>query len=187
MKTMKAVLDFFAVSVILVLMSCGGSETAEETENRNPMEENPEAQEVKLNRPITPNAEAKSTSLAKGMAIFEHTEVDQKPIYTSACQNSEDQWKCTVESVGEFVQKNIEWPENALKKGQDGREEVTFVVMPDGTVGNIKHVVSKETPCEGCQQAAVDVVSKLEGWKPGMKDGEAVAVKLTLPIKFKPM
>ena len=64
----------------------------------------------------------------------------------------------------------------------EGRVVLQFVIDKEGHVTDIQ-ILRGVTP--ELDQAAIDVVSSLPDWKPGMQDGEAVNVKYTLPIVFK--
>lgn len=116
--------------------------------------------------------------------VYRHSDVDQKPVYGPACETSEDPWECTMNTVEIFIQDNINWPHEVIKERQDGYEEISFVVTSDGGIDQVEHIVSKDQPCPGCQEAALEVVSKLDDWKAGIKDGQPVAVQLTVPIRF---
>jgi TonB family protein len=85
------------------------------------------------------------------------------------------------------IRENLDWPASDFERGEEAVEEITFVVMPDGSISNKKLALSRNHNCDGCQQAAIDAVSKLDQWIPAVKDGRKVAVKMTLPIRFVPI
>lgn len=80
-----------------------------------------------------------------------------------------------------FVAKNIRYPKAAEDAGIQGRVIVTFVVMKDGSIGEVK--VAKGVSPE-LDEEAVRCVKSMPKWKPGMQRGEAVNVKFTMPISF---
>ncbi|MDX1684845.1 MAG: energy transducer TonB [Saprospiraceae bacterium] len=121
------------------------------------------------------------------MKIYEPSEVDIKPVYSDVCLEVKDEWECTVNSVNRFVQDNINWPKEVIQRNQEGYEEISFVVRPDGELSDIQHIESKKEPCKGCEEAVIEVVEKLEPWKPAEKNGQKVAVRMTLPVQFKPL
>ena len=77
---------------------------------------------------------------------------------------------------------NLKYPQKAIDSQTEGRVILQFVIDKEGHVTDIQ-VLRGVTP--ELDQAAIDVVSSLPDWKPGMQDGEAVNVKYTLPIVFK--
>ena len=82
----------------------------------------------------------------------------------------------------EFIKTNMRYPEKAIKLGDEGKVMVTFVVNPEGKVidPEVKMSISKELDAE-----AIRIVKQMPEWKPGMQNGKAVNVQLTLPILFK--
>ena len=82
----------------------------------------------------------------------------------------------------EYLSKNVRYPEEAHKKGTEGRVIATFVVEKDGSISDvtIRRSVSPELDDE-----ALRVVNSMPKWTPGKQRGEAVRVKYTIPITFK--
>ena len=83
----------------------------------------------------------------------------------------------------EFIQENIDYPQEALDLGIKGRVTVRFVVEKDGRISN----VSLGTPlagCKACDKAAVKVVEKMPSWKAGKNGGREVRTWVTMPIIF---
>lgn len=181
MNYLKIITGVALMTLGLGTMSCDDQTSSADQTNEDKMEINSETPPENINQSPKP------VQVSNKKEVYEHTEVDVKPMFSDKCLNQEDPWACTVSEVTQFVQQNIEWPEKALGQNQEGVEEVTFVVLQDGSLARVKHVVSKDRPCDGCQQAAVDVVGKMDEWIPGEKDGEKVAVRLTLPIRFRPL
>ncbi len=81
-----------------------------------------------------------------------------------------------------FLQKNIKYPEEAIKNGTQGRVVVQFVVNKDGSItdANVVKSVSPELDAE-----ALRVVKSMPKWTPGEQRGEKVRVQFTLPVQFK--
>ncbi|MEI6454854.1 MAG: M56 family metallopeptidase [bacterium] len=80
-----------------------------------------------------------------------------------------------------FIKKNIKYPEEALKKDIRGTVYVTFVVMTDGTVSNVKILRGIGG---GCDEEAIRVLKMMPKWTPGEQKGKKVNVAFNLPIKF---
>ena len=79
------------------------------------------------------------------------------------------------------LMQDIKYPEIARKAGIEGTVYVGFVVNEDGATENV--VVQKGIGA-GCDEEAVRAVIKAK-FTPGMQDGKAVPVRMTIPITFK--
>lgn len=79
------------------------------------------------------------------------------------------------------LQKKIRYPEVAKKAGLSGRVFVQFIVDEDGNV--IDPVVTRGAGLS-LDEEALRVVSQAK-FKPGKQRGQAVRVKMSLPITFK--
>ena len=86
-----------------------------------------------------------------------------------------------VAALRDFLSHTVKYPQDAIKKGIQGKVYVNFVVEKDGSVGAVKIAkgVSPELDAE-----AIRVVKLLTNWKPGKQKGDVVRVSYTVPIKF---
>ena len=75
---------------------------------------------------------------------------------------------------------HIEYPEAAIREGVEGRLVLSFVVDTSGETHQIE-VVQPLHPA--CDSAAVQALRKTR-FVPGSQDGEPVAVKMRLPVRF---
>ena len=78
-----------------------------------------------------------------------------------------------------FLSKNLSVPEGALEPGQKLKILVRFVV---GKEGELSHMVFLQTTGEDVEQEVTRVLNKMPKWKPGIQNGEKVAVYFTLPV-----
>ena len=81
-----------------------------------------------------------------------------------------------------YLSENIQYPNEALKQGIQGRVVVSFVVEKDGTLSNVKIVRSVNPSLDA---EALRVVEAMPDWIPGKQDGKFVRVKFNVPISFK--
>jgi protein TonB len=133
----------------------------------------------------TSNAETAMPE-AKSRTIYNITQVDRPPLFSADCAKAENPRKCSEDKILAFIKDNAKFPKAASTKNQDGFEQVIFVVEKDGSLADVKYAASSEADkCDGCQQAAVDVVGLMTKWEPAMKDGKAVAVQMTVPVRFR--
>ena len=87
-----------------------------------------------------------------------------------------------MEALMQFMSKNMKYPDEATKAGQEGRVIVSFVVEEDGRVTNAK-VVKSVAPLLDAE--ALRVIGLMPRWEPGRQNGEAVRVKYTIPVTFR--
>ena len=115
----------------------------------------------------------------KGVEVF--TPVEQNPEYFDVVEQMPE-FPGGAQALFGFVAKNIRYPKVAEDAGIQGRVIVTFVVMKDGSIGevNVAKGVSPEL-----DEEAVRCVKSMPKWKPGMQKGQAVNVKYTMPLSFR--
>lgn len=83
-----------------------------------------------------------------------------------------------------FIKKNIKYPQEALRLGEQGTVYVQLVVNPDGKITGVEPMPGR-TLGYGLDKEAVRVVNMMPDWSPGKNSGRPVRVKITIPIKFK--
>jgi len=97
--------------------------------------------------------------------------VDQMPVF-----GSDDN------ALAKYLSEEIKYPQEARKKGIQGKVFVSFVVTEAGKVKDVKVMQAVNSLLDA---EAVRVISSMPGWTPGKLKGEKVCVKLNLPINFK--
>jgi TonB family protein len=80
-----------------------------------------------------------------------------------------------------FLAEEIKYPIKMKKEDKSARVIVTFVVMHDGTLEDIK--VTNNVEPEFADEA-IRVVKAMPKWTPGKEKGEFVNVRFTMPIQF---
>lgn len=85
-------------------------------------------------------------------------------------------------AMAEFVSTHLEYPDVAKKLGIQGTVKVKFVV---GTEGKVEDVGIAESENIVLNDAAMDVVRKLQKFKPAQQEGRLVKFSYILPIVFK--
>ncbi|MBC7383421.1 MAG: energy transducer TonB [Bacteroidia bacterium] len=81
----------------------------------------------------------------------------------------------------EFIRQNIQYPKYALENNVGGKILLSFVIMPDGSIQMAK--IEKGIGF-GCDDEALRVLKAMPLWIAGSQNGNKVAVRLILPIKF---
>lgn len=114
------------------------------------------------------------------------SEFDRVPLFSADCLNAKDQISCTNEGLQEYIKKqNFDYPDDAQDNLQAGLEYVSFVLTKEGKIQDIS-VLSKNKPCDGCSNAAADIIASTEGkWYPAIRNEKPVTTKVTVPIRFK--
>lgn len=82
----------------------------------------------------------------------------------------------------EFIESNLQYPEEAKKNNEHGRVVVTFWVEKDGTITNAR-ILRGRTPSLDAE--ALRIVSIMPKWEPGKMNGEPKRVSCCIPITFK--
>ena len=82
----------------------------------------------------------------------------------------------------QYLMKNIKYPEQAMKEGIQGRVAVRFIVEKDGSISDVKPVLSVHPLLN---KEAVRVVESMPKWSPGKHNGKPVRVRFNLPVMFK--
>lgn len=87
-----------------------------------------------------------------------------------------------IEAYYQKLSSQLIYPDDAKKKGIEGKVYVEFVVDTDGTVLD-PHVLKGDY--ESLNNEAVRVVGLSNAWVPGKQRGKAVKQRMVLPIAFK--
>ena len=92
---------------------------------------------------------------------------------------------CSNTELVKYIYASLNYPQEARKKGIQGKVILQFVVHKSGKLKDIKVVRSLDG---GCSEAAEEVMLKMQKeitWIPGKQLGKTVDVQYTLPIDFR--
>ena len=82
-----------------------------------------------------------------------------------------------------YMKENLQYPEEAIEKGIEGRVWCQFTVKTDGSIDNI--VVLKSIH-KSLDEEAIRLIKNMPKWKPGKNyKGEVQDCKYTIPFSFK--
>ena len=86
-----------------------------------------------------------------------------------------------MEALNTYLRNNIRYPQEAQKAGIQGRVIIQFIVSKYGSITDAEVVesVDPQLDAEGLR-----LIKNMPRWKPGMRKGQAIRVKQTLPIRF---
>lgn len=82
----------------------------------------------------------------------------------------------------DYIANKVEYPQEAVERGVEGRVFVKFIVEPDGSISNAKIIRGIGY---GCDEEAIRVIESLPNWEPGRRRNEVVRVAMTVPVNFK--
>ena len=86
-----------------------------------------------------------------------------------------------MEALNTYLRNNIRYPQEAQKAGIQGRVIIQFIVSKDGSITDAEVVESVDPQLDA---EALRLIKNMPRWKPGMRKGQAIRVKQTLPIRF---
>ncbi len=87
-----------------------------------------------------------------------------------------------MDAFMQYLSRNIKYPEEAHKKGIQGRVVIQIIVDAEGNVTEPK-ILQGADPLLDAE--AMRITNEMPKWKPGKHEGKAVAVKYTYPIMFR--
>ena len=83
----------------------------------------------------------------------------------------------------QWVQMHVRYPAEAMKQNIQGRVITSFIVEKDGSVSNI-NVLQSPGKLLSDEASRVIETAPAGAWTPGKQRGQAVRVKLTVPVDF---
>lgn len=105
---------------------------------------------------------------------------NEEPIYVVVDQMPE--FPGGPNGLGNFIRSNQSYPRDAIEKKIEGIVIASFIVEKDGKVS--KPTIVKGLGA-GCDEEVLRLIGMMPVWKPGVKDGKNVRVKLNIPVEFK--
>ena len=82
-----------------------------------------------------------------------------------------------------YINNNIEYPQDAIDNNAEGIVNVQFGVDENGNISNVSTIGNKIG--YGLEEEAIRVVSKMPKWVPGQVKGKNVKTWRTLPVNYR--
>lgn len=129
---------------------------------------------------LTVAAQAQTTMVSCGtnaagtriyMEVYEYDYVTEKPSFPGGQAKLID-----------FINRTREYPEEAYRRGVQGRVMCSFIVNADGSVSNVRVLRGVEPTLNS---EARRVIRSMPDWSPGRINGKAVPVRVIYPITFR--
>ncbi|TVP49443.1 MAG: TonB family protein [Mongoliibacter sp.] len=111
----------------------------------------------------------------------EEPKVKSEQVIFDVVENAPE-FKGGIQGWQNYVSQNLQFPEAALANNIEGVVYVAFVVSKDGKVVNPEILRGIG---HGADEEALRLISDSPKWTPGMQRGQAVNVRMRLPIRFK--
>ena len=86
-----------------------------------------------------------------------------------------------LQTFRKWVHEHVTYPPEMKKQRISGQVLLSFVVKPDGSLGNIKPIKSSHPDFT---QAVMDAVHSAPSWTPGIQNGKFVKVRYVIPVQF---
>ncbi len=138
-------------------------------------------EEKEDNEPIFDTYHSNNFENSEGNAVEENIIVENtEKVYTAVEQMP--QFPGGDATLMKYLNNNINYPQEAMKNGLEGRVIVQFVVTKNGTIGEVKIIRSVDPELD---KEAIRLCKSLPKFTPGRMNGKAVNVWYTLPITFK--
>ncbi len=112
----------------------------------------------------------KQAAVVEDTQVYNFNSIEQPPMFPGG-----------MGKFGEFLQKNIRYPQMASDANIQGKVMLSFLVEKDGTVTDVQ-VIRKLGG--GTDEEAVRVLKLSKRWIPGVQNGRAVRVRYNIPIAF---
>ena len=103
-------------------------------------------------------------------SVWDLASVEQPPEYPGG-----------MAAMYKYIQRQTNYPMDAIRAGQEGKVFVAFVVRKSGVVD---HVALLRGVAPSLNDEALRVVRSMPPWAPGRMAGKPVSVRFTVPISF---
>lgn len=117
---------------------------------------------------IPEESEIQQTQAAKDTTVF--AVVEKTPVFPEYNGN-----------VFKWIQKNLKYPEKAIKEGKTGHVFVNFTIDEEGNVINPKIIRGVDPTLDA---EALRVIKMMPQWEPGIQNGKPVKVSWNLSVTF---
>lgn len=81
----------------------------------------------------------------------------------------------------DFISESIDYENIEIKRNEQGRVYVTFIVEINGTISNIE-IKRGLTP--QLDSEAIRIISSMPRWEPSTENGQRIRTRCSLPINF---
>lgn len=87
-----------------------------------------------------------------------------------------------MDEFEKYIRETVRYPAEARKQGTEGTVQVSFIVDTDGRLSDVKVLHSADPLLD---KEALRAVKSSPEWKPGLQNGKAVKVQLSVSVRFR--
>lgn len=129
----------------------------------------------KIQRTVSDNAKQWRTAVIKPTA-----DPDSSKIFGAA--EEMPSFPGGEKALMQYIKDNTYYPEEMCEGAAQGRVMVGFVINEDGSISDVKVLISLTPELD---EVAVKIVNGMPKWNPGKQNGKAVKTKYTVPVSFR--
>lgn len=135
---------------------------------------------IKEENPHVANNEGEIFSIVEKMPLYGNCkeQVNDERIVSYYKESS----KCSIKNIENYISKEVSKIRNKYPAGYFN-PKIQFIIERDGRLTNATVKISSGN--ESIDQAALDIVSKMDEWQGGTQRGVPVRVQYLLPVQFK--
>lgn len=170
----------FIMSIILGMMACNGTDSADKTANDSLTNS---ASAAKAKDSASVKAKKKKGQMSVVMSKSDGVKMvkDIYGVYNRAEKAPEFPGGETA--LSEYINKNLRYPQEAIDNGTSGTLHVSFVVDEHGKVMDPQAIDGKNLGDDIVNQT-LKVFSNMPDWTPGLVHNKKVKTRLELPVTF---
>jgi len=86
-----------------------------------------------------------------------------------------------MEAYGDYIQRHLVYPAEALKENIQGIVNVQFLVKDDGSLSDFRIINSLGY---GCDEEAIRIIKEGPSWEPGLREGSPLEGGMIVPVIF---
>ncbi|MFD1140759.1 energy transducer TonB [Larkinella insperata] len=87
-----------------------------------------------------------------------------------------------MNQLGEYMRKNMRYPEAARQAGREGKVFVTFIVTDQGRIEQARVLRNVDPQLDA---EAVRLIESMPVWTPAKQNGNSVNCRFNLPVDFR--
>ncbi len=128
------------------------------------------------------NIEANKETILQDYVPVVSKEAEAEEEYIHVIVEEQASFKGGEAKLFEWLSTNLQYPTTAKDAGIEGKVFVEFVVEKDGSITNVR--IKQSSLGGGCEEAAMDAVSKMPKWNPAKQRNRPVRSFFVFPIEF---
>lgn len=113
-----------------------------------------------------------------------HTWVPQMPVFDGCDPMDANAYTCTLKEMTKYLFSAIRYPQESMSRNQGGIATIGVVIDKRGRIKSAR--IEESSGVAELDAEALRVVTAMPSWKPGIYNGQAVLVAMSIPVNFRP-